>query len=302
MISGLLKFIWEAKEWLFSGLGLAFILGSLKYFQKIWPAKMPISYSYTRAFGALQVPQFLRGMYSEYPNFGMQFLPTDTIQRFWDSWPHKHCRLVETEAYRELFDNEQGHYLSAQELLKNVALEDPASADFFTTVIDYELIEQNIPDIEWDVQIPFSEYQIYRKIVPGNYTTSEVYDAIVHASDQVGFLLLFMKNESDKALNNITLTYHRHEHSHPLEQAIKSDELKLKVKKTMIIKHLQAREEILMLLEVYRKDQNGYPQAYLSSVDWPEKLTGRSFRPFTFSAPNRDKAAKIPFPFGWSGQ
>lgn len=302
-MSSLLEWIVANKEWLFSGVVVAVIGFILKQFFAFKRKKLTISYSYTRAFGASQVPLFLRAMASEYPLNALAQLHAKKKESFWATWPHKNCTIIETSAYKELFDENTGFFQHSQHMLETVSLENPVSADFYKTQVDYDLVDKTIPDIPWWVMSPFRKYEIFREVVPGPYSIAEVEQAVTKASEEIGFLLLFMKNESNQPLNDIRLVYKDIGHPDPLKIALNQKFMMTPKSKEMIIKYIKPQEELLLLLEVYRKDANGYPYAYYSSLNLPNEIRTQSgLLRLKIKPPNRDKAAKIPFPFGWTGQ
>lgn len=289
-------------QWFFSGAGIA-LVGFLcqKFYSFIINKTLTLKYSYTRAFGAFQVPFFFRAMGDEYSHLGT-LLPTDDVKTFWENWPHKQCRIMSTMPYKELFDNERGFYNISNKMLEDVCLKNPISADFFLTKVDESLIYKHNPHIYWGIQ-PFRKYELYREIVPGKYSVKEVEENIGRESKEVGFLFLIIENYGDKPLSNLRLDLNCFKNPHPFTVAINKKELALVEKQQLIIKNIDSKEKLLLLLEVYKKDENGYAKDYFSSVVLPKSIKNTNrMRRMAFNMPNREKAAKILFPFGWTGQ
>lgn len=298
----LIEWFVKNKEWLFSGLGITVMTFLIRKLFGIKRKTLNLSYSYTRAFGVTQVPMFLRAMASEYPLNTLGMLHAEDKEKFWAGWPHKSCTTIQTSAYKELFD-ENLFAVHSHKLLEEISLENPVSADFYKTEIDYDFVDAKIQGIEWWALTPFRKYEIYRQVVPGNYSIEEVSKAIAKASKEVGFLLLFLKNDSNQPLNNLRLLYKDSQHPDPLNIALNKGSMGKAQNKEIIIRHIGQQEELILLLQIYRKDINGYPSSYYSSINIPLEIRySTGFLCQRIKKPNRDKAAKIPFPFGWTGQ
>lgn len=127
---------------------------------------------------------------------------------------------------------------------------------------------------------------------------------------EIGFLIAYITNTSDHNLSNIKISYKLSPISETGEELKKSELQKDLGEKQAIIKYvpyLNKGESLLWLLAGYRKDSNGFPDYYISSVVSPLEIqyqlkeTAEIIKK-TIRPPLKNKAIKKYIPYGWHGQ
>ncbi len=268
-----------------------------------------IGINYARFFGAYQVPFYLRAV--EHQTAGPLRFLTDSesgqnAADFFEKWEFRDARFIKSEVYDSLWESAPsmtGHALGTK-LLQTSCEGDNVAMDFFNTVIDRSRLTRSI--------FPYcyaDPYIQYREQVPGDYPVQNVLDRVRENSDTIGFLLLFLENRSDNTLYDVRLKYSLTRQYSPITQKLstrsKDTSIDASETRTKSIDYFRPGNSFLWLLGVYRKDEHGYPETYLSDTIRPIRLSYRKqsrILTFAIRAPLGDRAARVSLPFGWYHQ
>lgn len=295
------------------------------------PAKPSINYM--RLFGAYQVPWVIQSLYVSNAESDESILPISSVlgeneplYKFWESWEYAKSKPLKTKLWEEYLR------LDSFDLLC-IAINDDKKALDYLSIIDFH--RQNIgevgeADFEGVLKKEFSEVAVRAKALPfTNEKYMRMHKYIEKQSQNIGFLFLIIENTTDKIFEDVTINYKDYSNKNkahrdnniqygcsydkidtskfPSASEAEAALLGEANEKHKTLYQLKPKDSIMLILEIYIKDKQGYPQKYISDITKPISLTYREATSNTKTAldirgPLRDQAAQILVPLGWYGQ
>lgn len=289
-------------------------------------------FSYARLFGAFQVQFFLKAENSKSKYLDDKskydcdllklFSDADKAKKFYNSWKHKDAYPVMTTTWREYF-NDEGGGQSAYDLLAFANSEDEIGNSYakylnddkvFEKIFEYYRVVKHYSKTRLE-QLDFycsqDSFEAYLKAIGIQIPYEKVEERIKKNSNKIGFLVLYIKNVSDSILLNISIDS-KTVYGFNVNSTGKAADVDIAIEnmienETTLIPYIEPKQTIMLLLSIYKKDKNGYPDIYLSSVVQPVKITynikgkKKLFKQQIRGA-FKDKAARFYMPFGWFNQ
>lgn len=289
-------------------------------------SKENISVNYARIFGAFQAPFVFTGS----KVYGCSELRIDfllgnkEVQDFWKTWKYRNALPIKSRVWDELFDCNKRSSSVAQmrraEMLLKIGCENmPVTSDFFKFLADKErnskiakYLRKNSPD-ELDSMGFFmkNDFKHYLLAIGNKIQSDEILTKVAEGGRNIGFLVLYLQNISEKMMKDLKLFYKEFERLGFSPPFTSSEAVEKKFDnakgEARLIPQLDTGETLLLLLAIYKKDENGYPSKYISSVIRPIKIEyrfsgNRSEYEQMLRLPLKEQSLKINLPFGWYGQ
>jgi len=263
-----------------------------------------VAISYTRLFGAYQVPYILDSQ-----NKIFQIYSESELIKFHNKWNSEVPNFLKTKAWDEVITPHMSLDL-LKIACKNVpnCNNDPIlkQTTIFSGYDDWSISLQgvNTSDLSENEKREFDEL-----FLPGKYPAKRILERVKELSNNIGFLILILQNTSKKALHDIKFEYTEYlinsigEHF-PSSQHVENE---LKKSEELVKFHplLNPDQKLLLLLSVYFKDNKGYPKAYIASVMRPFRISYNidgSDRKLEIRLPKKEEAMKRIVPLGWADQ
>jgi hypothetical protein len=297
-----------------------------------------ITINYMRLFGAVQVPWVMGTIY--YHNGGIEggnsFDPIDSdlavdepLRRFFSTWKYRNAKPIKTE----LWDNQYGGGFI--NLPMCISLKGDQKAMDYLTVLDY--YHNNYVGDETDEEFYKDMIASITKAAERTHSPplskekrDHMWRYIETKSQHIGFLFLLIENTSNVPINDLRIKYkefvnmaptrwikpprcygcecsNTHIDSYPKYQIVDRCLHDTADEKEKTLYSLSAGESALLLLSVYIRDKDGYPERYISNVMKPTSISfidpnSQTLSQIAVREPRKEKAAQIPVPFGWFGQ
>ena len=183
-----------------------------------------------------------------------------------------------------------------------------------TSCVDYhKKAQETIEKITKENPICFFT-ELWRKFSASSDDYKEFIKKTHIPTSDIGFLFLVLENKSEHTFYDIEITYYDSKIPDDKKVAQKSLEELPRVKETKIVPYLRPNRSFIWLLEVYKANDNKFPEYYLSNVAIPltiEYLYNQKKQIQPIRKPYKEKAMTFPLPahwisengeYGWSGQ
>jgi hypothetical protein len=273
-----------------------------------------ISFNYSRLFGGYQVPFLLAetaNLFSAESNCpGTNYL-TGSVNSFWNKWQYRDALPLKSRVWKEAVScdgpSSNIEQYSSFELLKIANENDSVtrSTFYFSSGSYRDLYSNEV--IKVTPGSAKDEYEFHSSIKYDD----KIKDKIKFNSRNVGFLILYIENIGNVPLTEITFFYKEFIKTkakfnlipaYSVQKDIENEKTKRK-----ILPVLKPNTKLLWLLSIYLKNENGYPNEYISSVILPVRISyklqgGNESISQIVRKPLKDDAFKIEVPFGWYGQ
>lgn len=283
-----------------------------------------ISFNYARLFGGYQVPVILAEMApsGECSQFGPVITYGKDIADYFQNWEYKDAKAIASEPWNELMCGGKRSFLNGENanytLLVIGSERDPECYKSFKYQADVLYVSESGDYESEDAKHSVSKGSKMTEtdFHSGSYMDTRLSDpsennCYIKNSLNIGFLILFIENQSEKTISDIDLSFKEYIPSTRWNEKSTAENVESALSNlpaiTKRIPHIKPHEKLMWLLAIYFKDEKGYPDYYISSTIRPVSI---SFRPQNrndrilqeIRLPLMDKAVKYQIPFGWNAQ